>query len=262
MPLLPIMLRPDTDKGLVIAFGMGTTFRTALAAEVETDAVELVPSVIDMFPWFYDNAPEVLADPLGTVIIADGRNHVELTDETYDFVVVDPPPPIESSGVSVISSLEFYEASKARLTPNGVMMQWVPYGQSLDDFLAHVRTFLEVFPNVRVMAGPGGYGFFMLGSDGPVDLDPEVMAEVLSRPGVLEDVNDAPDAGGRTVDEWVDRLLELNIDSGAHLRDAVGDGPLITDDRPLPEYFVLRQRANPDAEPLTIRGLKARLGVD
>ena len=56
------------------------------------------------------------------------------------------------------------------------MMQWVPYGQSLDEFLAHVRTFREVFPNVRVIAGPGGYGFYMLGSDGPVDLDPATMS--------------------------------------------------------------------------------------
>ena len=28
MPLLPLMLRPDADRGLVIAFGMGTAFRT------------------------------------------------------------------------------------------------------------------------------------------------------------------------------------------------------------------------------------------
>ena len=79
-----------------------------------------------MFHWFYDDADQVLADPKGKVIVADGRNHVELTDQTYDFVVVDPPPPIESSGVSVISSLEFYQSAKSRLSPEGVMVQWVP----------------------------------------------------------------------------------------------------------------------------------------
>ena len=96
---------------------MGTAFRTALAAGVSTDAVELVPSVPDMFHWFYDDADQVLADPLGRVIVADGRNHVELTEETYDFVVVDPPPPIESSGVSVISSLGFYRVGQGTATP-------------------------------------------------------------------------------------------------------------------------------------------------
>ena len=56
MPLLPLMLRPNADRGLVIAFGMGTAFRSALQAGVTADAVELVPSVPGMFKWFYDDA--------------------------------------------------------------------------------------------------------------------------------------------------------------------------------------------------------------
>ena len=45
MPILPLMLRPESQKGLVIAFGMGTAFRSSLTAGIKTDAVELVPSV-------------------------------------------------------------------------------------------------------------------------------------------------------------------------------------------------------------------------
>ena len=259
MPLLPLMLRPQADHGLVIAFGMGSAFRTALTAGVTTDAVELVPSVPLMFHWFYPDAPQVLANPKGHVIIADGRNHVELTGSSYDFVVVDPPPPIESSGVSVISTLEFYRAAKARLSQGGVMMQWVPYGQTMDEFLAHVRTFMSVFPNVRVIAGAGGYGFYMIGSDGSVDFDAADMAAVLRRPGVLEDVNGAPDSGNRTVDEWVATIQSLTWASGDPLRKAVGDGPLITDDHPLPEYFLIRRLGDPSAPRLTLGGLRDRL---
>ena len=256
MPILPLMLRPDADRGLTIAFGMGTAFRSSLVAGVKTDAVELVPSVPDMFHWFYDDADQVLANPEGKVIVADGRNHVELTDETYDFVVVDPPPPIESAGVSVISSLEFYQAAKKRLSEDGVMIQWVPYGQTLDEFLAHVRTFEDVFPNVRVIAGAGGYGFYMIGSDGSVDLDPALMQAALERPGVLEDLNSAPDAKGRSVADWVRTLQGNTWAAGDQLRAAVGDGPLITDDRPLPEYFLLRRLSNPNAPRMTFGGLK------
>ncbi len=219
MPILPLMLRPEAKKGLVIAFGMGTAFRASLVAGTRTDAVELVPSVPGMFHWFYQDADRVLADPNGRVIVADGRNHVELTDETYDFVVVDPPPPIESSGVSVISSLEFYQASKARLNPGGVMVQWVPYGQTLDEFLAHVRTFLQVFPNVRVVAGAGGYGFYMIGSDGSVDLAPAAMKSALQRPGVLADLDSAPDSHRRSIDAWVATILGNTWASGDRLRD-------------------------------------------
>jgi spermidine synthase len=256
MPVLPLMLRPGAGRGLVIAFGMGTAFRTSLIAGVRTDVVELVPSVPEMFHWFYPDAAQVLADPRGHVIIADGRNHVELTSEVYDFVVVDPPPPIESSGVSVISTLEFYRAAKARLTQDGVMMQWVPYGQTIDDFLTHVRTFLAVFPNVRVIAGAGGNGFYLLGSDGSVDLDTALVREALGRPGVLADVDAALDSGHRTADEWAATLQDLTWASGDALRKAVGDGPLITDDHPLPEYFLLRRLDNPDAPLLTLDGLR------
>ncbi|MEI7742962.1 MAG: hypothetical protein WCK58_04320, partial [Chloroflexota bacterium] len=259
MPLIPIALRPNATRGLVIAFGMGTGFRTALNAGVAADVVELVPSVPAMFHWYYPDAAAVLANPKGQVIIADGRNHVELTDRMYDFVIVDPPPPIESSGVSVISTLEFYQAAKARLNPDGVMVQWVPYGQTQTEFLAHVRTFLGAFPNVKVIAGAGGYGFYMIGSDGNVDLTQQELLDVLARPGVLADVDSAPDANNRSAQDWASTLISLTWAQGRQLRDAVGKGPRITDDRPMPEYFLLRRLFRNDPKMLSLKGLRALL---
>ena len=81
-----------------------------------------------MFGYYYPDAADVLADPNGRVIVTDGRNHLELTDERYDIILTDPPPPIESSGAAVISSKEYYEAGRDHLTEGGIMMQWVPYG--------------------------------------------------------------------------------------------------------------------------------------
>ena len=40
---------------------------------------------------------------------------------------------------------------------------------------------------------------------------------------------------------------------------AVGDGPLITDDKPLPEYFLLRRLQDPNAPRLTFGTLQALL---
>ena len=123
------------------------------------------------------------ADPDGRIIIADGRNHLELATEQFDIMVTDPPPPIESSGASVISSLEYYRAGHDHLTPGGVMMQWVPFGAPEEDFKDHVRTFASVYPNVMVIRGAGGYGAYMLGSDEPLSMDPDVIREILARPG-------------------------------------------------------------------------------
>ena len=112
MPILPLMLRPGSTSAATIAFGMGSAFRAAVIAGLQTDAVELVPSVPKMFHWFYPDADAILADPNGHVLMTDGRNHLELTPKRYDIIVTDPPPPIESSGAAVISSLEYYQAGR------------------------------------------------------------------------------------------------------------------------------------------------------
>jgi predicted membrane-bound spermidine synthase len=244
MPILPLIARPDSKRALVVAFGMGTAFRSALIAGLRTDVVELVPSVPKMFRYYYPDADQVLANPNGRVHIADGRNHLELVDEHFDIIVTDPPPPIQSSGVSVISSLEYYQAGRDHLTDGGVMMQWTPYGTTEKELKDHIRTFATVFPNVVAVKGFAGYGFYMLGSMQPVALDPAIAASVLERPGVLEDVSGAFDSPTKTVDGWVAEIQKQTwLVGGDAVRAYAGPGPLITDDNPRPEYFLLRDLA-------------------
>ncbi len=249
MPILPLMLRPDSTSALTVAFGMGSAFRSGVIAGLRTDAVELVPSVPLMFGHYYPDAAEILANPNGRVVVTDGRNYVALTDSRYDIIVTDPPPPVESSGVSVISSLEYYRAGHDCLNPGGIMMQWVPYGQTIDEFRAHIRTFASVFPHVLVLRGPGGYGFFMLGSDEPMAFDGATIREVLARPGVLGDISGAYDSPQTTVDGWSRAIPGLVWLEGGQVASFAGSGPLVTDDRPLPEYFLLR-RVFGEASPL------------
>jgi spermidine synthase len=249
MPVLPLIARPDSDRALVVAFGMGTAFRSSLIAGMRTDVVELVPSVPRMFGWYYEDADAVLSDPDGHLVVADGRNHLELETERFDIIVTDPPPPIESSGASVISSLEYYRAGHAHLTQNGVMMQWVPFGAAESELKEHIRTFAEVYPEVLIVRGAGGYGFYMLGSDAPIELDPEVSREVLARPGVLDDISSAYDSPASDIDGWVDVIDRQTWLAGDAVRGYVGSGALITDDRPRPEYFLLRRLFGDDARP-------------
>ena len=250
MAVLPTIARPEAQDMLVIAFGMGSSYRTGLILGQQVEGVELVPSVPEMFPWFYDDAAAVLADPMGRLLIADGRNHVELTDRSFDIVVVDPPPPIESAGTGVLYSREFYEATAGRLRPGGVMMEWIPYGQSLAEFLTHVRTFGSVFPEVTLAFGPGGNGVFMFGSSEPVRFEDDAIRDVLSLPGVMEDLASAPDSPVDSVEAWADLIPTLVIASGADIDSVVGPGDIITDDRPLTEYFRLRRMANEGATPM------------
>jgi len=241
MPVLPLIARPSSENALIVAFGMGSAFRGALIAGLHAEAVELVPGVPKMFGYYYPDAADVLAIPNGRVIIADGRNHLELTDQRFDIIVTDPPPPIESSGAAVISSLEYYEAGRDHLTDRGIMMQWLPYGGPILDFRDHIRTFASVFPEVTLVKGPGRYGVYMLGSSEPITFPEADVRAVLGRPGVLDDISSAYDSPTTTVDGWVDVIAEQTWLTGDAVRDEARPGPLITDDRPRPEYFLLRR---------------------
>ena len=243
MPILPLIARPDSKRALVVAFGMGTAFRSALIAGLRTDAVELVPSVPDMFGFYYPDAPAVLADPDGRVIIADGRNHLELTTERFDIILTDPPPPIESSGASVISSLEYYEAGRDHL-----------HRRRRDDAMGAVRgaggRVPGPHPDVRlgVPARRRHQGrrrlrrlHARLGVAAQLRTATR-SATILARPGVLEDISSAYDSPATTVDGWIEVIARQQWLAGTGGRRLyAGVGPLITDDRPRPEYFLLRR---------------------
>jgi len=260
MPLMPQFVRPSATRMLVIAFGMGSSYEMGLRSGLTVDGVELVPSVPSMFGYFNPNAAETLADPKGNVIIADGRNYLELTDKRYDIVMIDPPPPIESSGTAVLYSQEFYQAAARVLNDDGVIMMWMPAGQSIDEFRAHVRTFESVFPNVLMAFGPATHGVFILGSRGPVTMDPGAIASVLMRPGVVDDLDQAADAPVVSLGDWEALIPKQVWLSGASVSRFAGTGPLITDDRPLTEYFLLRRSFGPQSPPDTEENLKAVAG--
>jgi spermidine synthase len=257
MPILPAMARPDARSLLVIAFGMGSSYRTGLILGDRVDGVELVPTVPAMFQYFYPDASAVLANRNGRLMISDGRNYVELTDRTYDTIVVDPPPPVESAGTGVLYSREFYLAAAKRLSPGGVMMEWIPYGQRLDDLKAHVRTFADIFPEVTLAFGPGGNGIFMLGSSRPVSFTADAIGSVLGRPGVTENLSTATDSPVHDAASWSKLLPSLVLATGDTVRSAVGAGPMITDDHPRTEYFLLRRLADPAGLPMTHATIEA-----
>lgn len=257
MTYLPLMTRPAARRLLVICFGMGSAYRSGLRAGLDVDGVELVPSVPAMLPWFYSDADRVLADPRGKLSITDGRNFVELSSDRYDLITVDPPPPIESSGTSVLYSREFYEASARRLTEGGVMMEWMPAAQSVDEFRSHVRTFKSVFPNVLLAFSPHQQGVYMLGSSAPISVDPANVRTILERAGVLEDLVDTPDNELTTREAWAAEIARLPWITGTQV-DAFGaKAPLILDDRPVTEYFLLRRLVDPRSPRMTEPNLRA-----
>lgn len=92
---MAFLARPP-QNALVVCFGMGTSFRSALSWGVPTTAVELVPSVPRLVGFYHQDGPDLLVSPLARVVIDDGRRLLERTPDRYDVITIDPPPPASS----------------------------------------------------------------------------------------------------------------------------------------------------------------------
>src|SRR5262249_12688512 len=142
---------------LVICFGMGTTFRSAMSHGGHVTAVELVPEVLDAFPVFHPDAAAVRRDPRGRLLAGDGRNFLLLTRQRFDVITIDPPPPIDGAGVNHLYSRDFLRLARSRLRPGGVMAHWIPYpgtGSGVADWPTFARllhSFADVFPAVEIL---------------------------------------------------------------------------------------------------------------
>ena len=255
MAHLPLMVRPDARSMCVIAFGMGSSYRSALMDGLRVDAVELVPSVPGMMGDFFPDASAVESNPDGQILIADGRNHVDLTTHSYDLLIVDPPPPMNGSGTAVLFSQEFYQSAKARLNPGGVMMQWEFRGQTIDEMRSHVKTYASVFKHVVLVFGAASstYGVMMVGSDDPIDITAAGIQSILSKPGVVNDLSSAPDSptGVTTAAAWQQQIMDNVWLTGSDVDKFAAGGTLITDDRPYTEYDLLRHLFGPKSPTAT-----------
>ncbi|OLD66365.1 MAG: hypothetical protein AUI47_00030 [Acidobacteria bacterium 13_1_40CM_2_68_5] len=223
-------------SALVLCFGMGTSFRSALSWGVPTTAVELVPSVPPLIGFYHVDGPRLLESPLARVVIDDARRFLERSPAQYDIITIDPPPPVEAAGSSFLYSREFYSLARARLRPGGILQQWFPGGEAVT--LASVaRSVTESFPHVRVFQSIEGWGFHFLASDSPIA---EVSAATLARR--------LPAGAAADLVEWwqnvhpetaFGKVLEQEVAPERVV--AVAAAPALEDDRPINEYFLLRR---------------------
>ena len=233
VPLAALDHKPES--ALVICFGMGTTFRSLASWGIQTWAAELVPSVRDSFGYYFADGPDLLQKPTSHVVIDDGRRFLRRTKEQFDVITLDPPPPIEAAGSSLLYSTGFYVDAKARLKPNGILQQWFPGGDHR--ILEAVTTSLaRSFTHIRVFKSIEGFGHHFLASDSPLDgLDAAKMASRLP-PEAKNDLTEW--YPGQTPEQVMKTFLGQEVPL-----DSVRGEPdwYITDDRPLNEYYLLRR---------------------
>ena len=234
MAHLPMLLHPDPKDTLVICFGMGTTYRSAITHGGNVTAVELVKEVLDAFDYFYQDASRVRTYAKGRMVVNDGRSYLKLTREKYDVIIIDPPPPIDAAGVNHLYSKEFLQLAKSHLKKGGVMAHWLPYpGESagiddLDTMAMLVLTFADVFPHVYIRHSVNHMGVHVLGSEEPLEISVDLLRKRLLNKGIVDDLR-----------EW-DPVPIGYFQDIKRFRPPMITSWLVTDDRPLLEFYLLR----------------------
>jgi spermidine synthase len=232
---LPMLLHPAEPRLVLhICFGVGNSL-SAMAAHdsVErVDSVELSPHVLKAAQYFWTNN-RVLENPKVRMIIDDGRNFVMASRETYDVIELEPPETF-TAGVISLYTREFYRDAAARLADDGIMVQWVPYGEApIEQERMLFRAFQEVFPHAtawrQLEVGP----LLFIGTKRPFTIDYQRLREKMMRPRIRRDL----DLVGI---EDVDHLLSLFLlDAPAFTELALG-APPVTDDRTVLDFSMPR----------------------
>jgi spermidine synthase len=182
--LLPFPWAREVDDVLVIGLASGIT--AGAVAQVDAierlTVVELEPTMPAAARWFDAYNHAVLDDPRLDLVANDGRNHLLLTPEaSYDVVVAEPSNPW-LTGVSNLFTEEFFALGKRRLKPGGVWAQWVQiYGMGDRDLRSLLATFAHVYPHVQLFAPLENADLVLVGSDAPLPLRAERVAQARAR---------------------------------------------------------------------------------
>lgn len=238
---LPMLFHPDPKSALVIGQGSGITLGAVEQFPVKNiNLVEISPSVIEGSRFFDPFNHQALNDKRVTLRLEDGRNHIALSDNTYDVIVSEPSNPW-ISGVGALFTVNFFELLKQRLNPGGVACIWVHTNMSPESFKSIIRSFSKEFPFVTMWESIAGDDYLLIGSEKEYGLSFEKAQRYLSNEVVGRDLH-------RIGIDNVPDLLSLMIMSRDKLLEFSASAPLHTDDNSLlefnaPEYVYKDERA-------------------
>jgi spermidine synthase len=215
---LPVMLHPRPKNALVVGLGGGATPGAVARMNVDVDVVELSSAVVAGSAFFKNINFDLLARPNVRLHVDDGRNFLLMNRKKYDVITADIILP-RHAGAGALYSREYFELVRKSLNDGGLVMQWNG-GDSETEYKLLLRTFLSVFPHTTLW-GDGG---LMLGSTTPFTIS-RTNYEVRR-----QSFEQFP---------WDLATLQRIFVAGPEEAKAfAGDGPVLSDDRPVIEYFL------------------------
>ena len=229
---LPMLLHPEARDVLQVCFGTGST-AGSFASHPALRSLTLVdtnPDVLAAAPHFAEHNHGVAGDPRAHVVFDDGRHFVLAGHGRYDVISFEPPPP-RSAGVVSLYTPEFYREVKRRLTPDGVLAQWIPLQQQPDNLTRGlVAALLASFSEVTLWI-PSDYEAVLVASDRPLPVDVAAWEARWAEPSVARSLADV----GFTSPYG---LMGTYVAGTGALRRWVAEAAPVTDDLPSVEYFL------------------------
>ncbi|MBK5529619.1 fused MFS/spermidine synthase [Pseudomonas sp. TH06] len=228
--LLPLLIHNSEPRStLVIGFGTGITAGAMLRYPgLEHRVVaELLPAVVNAAPLFKGNF-NAARDPGVDVRLRDGRQELLRSEQTYDLITLEPPPP-SAAGVVNLYSRDFYQLAAGRLEKQGLVAQWLPLPtQNIDDSRSLVRSFLDVFPYASLWTSEF-HEMLLVGSMEPMELDVAKITQRFQQDSVRSTLQDVGIGSAAA-------LLSTWVTDRAGLERFAADAPAVTDDQPRIEY--------------------------
>lgn len=248
--VLPLLLHPAPQRALFLGLGTGVTARAAaLDAQLQVDAVELLPDVVQASRLFHGALGEgdAAAAQRLKVHVADARRYVRTSAGQWDVIVADNVHPARA-GTGSLYTREHFTAVRARLAQGGWFCQWLPLHQmDMATLQTIVRTFVQVYPGAQALLATNSLATPVLGLLGPAAGGGSLpdAAAVAQRIAAVQPRVDLERFG--LGQPWA--VLGSVVADAAVLAHWSQGAPLNTDDHPVVAHLAPRATYAPEAAP-------------
>lgn len=223
--LLPAVLHANPRRALVVGLGGGATpGGLSQYPGLALDVVELSGGVIRAASFFSHVNFNVMEQTNVRAHLDDGRNFLLRTQTPYDVITADAILP-HTAGSNNLNSFEYFRLVRGKLADDGVALHWNG-GATAAEHKLILRAFVEAFPHATLW----GDGTLMVGSKRPLTLSRSRIEAMLANPEgrkMLALINV----------ENFDHLVKMFRANPEAIRAYLGEGPILTDDKPSLEYF-------------------------
>ncbi|MEO6212526.1 MAG: fused MFS/spermidine synthase [Vicinamibacterales bacterium] len=223
--LLPVVLHERPQRALVVGLGGGASpGAMSQFPGISVEVIELSQGVIDAAGYFGHINFDILKNPNVHIRLDDGRSFLQRVRAPYDVITADAIIP-RHAGANSLNSVEYFRLVRDALAPRGIALHWNG-GATEPEYQLILRAFVAAFPHTTLW----GDGSLMVGTLEPLTLSRSRIEALLATPQT-HDLLGLMNVG------TFDHLERMFRGSTADIRAYLGEGPVLSDDRPLLEYF-------------------------